>query len=128
MDIKEAVILRLKSLGYKKQEGDGPALEYSVAQSEQWLLSNLNQRDVPDGLLCVWADMAAAQMMMEQRASGADGMETPAPVVKSVSEGDTSVTYAVSERSAAELQLDALLARMMRPEENVLAAFRRMKW
>lgn len=128
MDILTAVTARLLSLGYAATGEDSPALDYQIAKAESALKAGTNQAEVPDGLFEVWADMAAGRFLSERKASGRlDGYDFDAPA-KSISEGDTSITFALPAAGTAEDQFDAMLSRMINPGEHTLAAFRRIAW
>ena len=47
---------------------------------------------------------------------------------KSISEGDTSVTFAIADTGSFEDQFDAMLAKMVNPDAELIAAFRRLVW
>lgn len=128
MDILTAVILRLTSLGYTVLEADSAMIDYDVVRAEDWLKANLNQAEVPNNLFYVWADMAAGLFLVDKKAAGQlpdHHFEAP---VKSISEGDTSVAFAVGETGTAERQFDAMLAKLIHPDEAILATFRRVAW
>lgn len=77
----------------------------------------------------MWADMAAGLFLTDKKASGglADTYDFDAPA-KSISEGDTSVTFALADSSSFEEQFDAMLDKMVHPDEELIAAFRRLVW
>lgn len=128
MDIFAIATIRLASLGYTTQEADRTALECYIERAAIWLKSNLNRAEVPIELSFVWADMAAGLFLYDKKAAGLlpeIQFETP---VKSISEGDTSVSFVAPEAGTAERQFDALLARLIHPDEAVLVAFRRLSW
>nr|DAQ76782.1 MAG TPA: head to tail adaptor [Caudoviricetes sp.] len=129
MDILAAVTARLSALGYTADEADKGALEYNTAKAETYLKSSTNQLEVPEGLLYVWADMAAGYFLTDKKASGglSDTYDFGAPA-KSISEGDTSVTFALADSGSFEEQFDAMLEKMTHPNEELILAFRRLVW
>ena len=44
------------------------------------------------------------------------------------SEGDTSVTFAIADTGSFEDQFDAMLEKMVNPDAELIAAFRRLVW
>ena len=66
---------------------------------------------------------------LDKKASGglADTYDFDAPA-KSISEGDTSVTFALADSGSFEEQFDAMLDKMVHPDEELIAAFRRLVW
>lgn len=130
MTVFEAVVLRLAMLGYKVIEDDMPGLEYLISKCEKDILADINQKELPDGLFYTLVDMVAGQFMFNKKAAGdLEGFDFEAPV-KSITEGDVSVTFAGGSdgASSAEARFDALLSKLMHPAQSTLAAFRRMRW
>lgn len=130
MTVFEAVVLRLAMLGYKVIEDDTPGLEYLISKCEKDILADINQNALPDGLFYTLVDMVAGQFMFNKKAAGdLEGFDFEAPV-KSITEGDVSVTFAGGSdgASSAEARFDALLSKLMHPAQSTLAAFRRLKW
>lgn len=130
MTVFEAVVLRLAMLGYKVIEDDTPGLEYLISKCEKDILADINQNVLPDGLFYTLVDMVAGQFMFNKKAAGdLEGFDFEAPV-KSITEGDVSVTFAGGSdgASSAEARFDALLSKLMHPAQSTLAAYRRMRW
>lgn len=130
MTVYEAVVLRLAMLGYEVTEDDKPGLEYLISKCEKDILADINQKELPEGLFYTLVDMVAGQFMFNKKAAGdLEGFDFEAPV-KSITEGDVSVTFASGSdgASSAEARFDALLATLMHPAQSTLAAFRRMRW
>lgn len=73
--------------------------------------------------------MAAGMFLTDKKASGAlsEVYDFDAPA-KSISEGDTSVTFAIADTGSFEDQFDAMLAKMVNPDAELIAAFRRLVW
>ena len=129
MDTLAAVSARLAALGYTVTDADNAALDYNIRKAETYLKASTNQLEVPEGLFYVWADMAAGLFLTDKKAAGglADTYDFEAPA-KSISEGDTSVTFALSDSGSFEQQFDAMLERMAHPDEELVTAFRRLAW
>lgn len=130
MTVFEAVVLRLAMLGYKVIEDDTPGLEYLISKCEKDILADINQNALLDGLFYTLVDMVAGQFMFNKKAAGdLEGFDFEAPV-KSITEGDVSVTFAGGSdgASSAEARFDALLSKLMHPAQSTLAAYRRMRW
>ena len=129
MDVFSAVTARLAALGYSVAEADSAALEYNIKKAEATLKARTNRREVPVGLFYVWADMAAGLFLSDKKAAGAlsEVYDFEAPA-KSISEGDTSVTFAIADTGSFEEQFDAMLAKLVNPDGALIAAFRRLAW
>ena len=129
MDILAAVTARLDSLGYTATDADSAALDYNIKRAETKLKVSTNRLEVPEGLFYVWADMAAGLFLMDKKASGGlSGVFDFSAPAKSVSMGDTSVTFAIADMGSFENQFDAMLTKMANPDEDLILAFRRLTW
>ena len=129
MDILVAVTARLSALGYTVDEADSMALDFNIKKAEATLRGVTNQPEVPGGLFYVWADMAAGLFLIDKKASGAlaEVFDFSAPA-KSISEGDTSVSFAIADGGTFETQFDAMLAKLVDPDQDLIIAFRRLAW
>lgn len=129
MGVSSIVSMRLAALGYTPVESDAAMLQYNIAKAELTLKHDTNRPEVPEGLLYVWADMAAGMFLKDKKASGglAGTYDFSAPA-KSISEGDTSVSFALADSGSFEQQFDTMLDEMIHPEDELVAAFRRLAW
>lgn len=129
MDIPTGVITRINALGYTVTEADRYLVDYNISKAKARLRIYTNQPEVPDGLYHVWVDMAAGMFLADKKAAGAlnEFYNFDAPA-KSISEGDTSVTFAIADTGSFEDQFDAMLAKMTEPDEELYVAFRRLVW
>ena len=132
MEMYEAVVGRLLTLGYSAAVDDKPAIEYLIIKCRVELLANINRKELPDGLFCVLVDMAAGNFLHDKLAAGnleIDGVDF-SQQPKSITEGDVKVDFAGASDgvSSAEAQFRSKLEGMMHPPERVLGPFRRMRW
>lgn len=129
MDTLAAVSARLAALGYTVTDADNAALDYNIRKAGTYLKASTNQPEVPEGLFYVWVDMAAGLFLADRKASGglADTYNFEAPA-KSISEGDTSVTFALAGSGSFEDRFDAMLERMVHPNAELITTFRRLVW
>ena len=104
------ILTAVTALGYTVTETDSAALDYNIKKAETTLKVRTNQLEVPEGLFYVWADMAASMFLTDKKASGAlsEVYDFDAPA-KSISEGDTSVTFAIADTGSFEDQFDAIV-------------------
>lgn len=97
---------------------DDEVLGIIADNATERLLNKLNRDDVPDGLILAWSYMVVGEYLKYAKnagklkdAEGNDIVDLDA-AVSSISEGDTSVSYAVgasSGSSTPEQRLDALI-------------------
>lgn len=129
MDILTTITTRLMALRYALTGNDMEALHYYIKKAETVLKGKTNQPEIPDGLLYVWADMAVGMFLQDKKTAGAlsDLYDFSAPA-KSISEGDASVTFAVADAGSFEDQFDAMLTKMVNPDEELILSFRRLIW
>lgn len=126
----EDVTRRLATLGYQATEADGPGIDYSISKCEAALLAEINHKELPDGLFFTLVDMAAGAFLREKLASGSlelEGMDFSSSV-KSVTEGDVSVSFAGGGSGSPEARFLSRLAELEHPPEGILAAYRRLRW
>lgn len=133
MTAYDAVVVRLAMLGYDVTDADTAGLNFLLDKCERDILADINQTVLPDGLFYPYVDMVAGQFLYDKKASGGldgiEGFDFSAPV-KSISEGDVSVTLAGASdgASTAESRFDAMLQSMMHPPASILAVYRRLRW
>ncbi len=132
MGVYEAAVARLAMLGYTATEEDEPALEYLIAKCRVELLTNINHKELPNGLSYTLADMVAGSFLQDKLAAG--GLEIEgvdfSRQPKSITEGDVKVDFAGASdgASSAEARFRSQLDAMIHPSERVLGAFRRLRW
>ena len=120
----DLIIKRLASLGYVVTELDTCLLEFCTAKIENHIKNACNISSIPDGLWQVVVERICGEFLFVKKASGM-GFDFEA-VVKTVSAGDTTVTFDVGQ--SAEAHFDNLLHTMMCTGEGDLACYRKIKW
>lgn len=88
---KEEIAIRLATLGYNATTLDDGLIDYLIQSVYQSILNECNVEEVPEGLKFVAIDMICGHILVNKLANGAIDIEK---AVQSISEGDTSVTYA----------------------------------
>lgn len=129
MEIFTTVVARIAGLGYIVTDKDNAVVRYNISKAEAQLKAETNQSEVPEGLFYVWVDMAAGLFLTDKKAAGAlaEVYDFDAPA-KSISEGDTSVTFAIADTGSFEDQFDAMLSKMITPDPDLIIAYRRLVW
>lgn len=120
---------RLAMLGYTATEADAGALCYLLTQTENDIRAECNIDELPSDLLDVVIDRTAGAFLMEKKATGQlEGFNLDI-VEKSVSAGDTSVTYATGEGCLTpEQRLDKLIADLTGRGKKRVSRYRRLVW
>ncbi|MGL5513622.1 MAG: hypothetical protein ACRDBM_10375 [Sporomusa sp.] len=123
--LKDDVILRLQSFGYTVTTEDEWMLKFCMDKVVTHIKNNCNVAKVPKGLWPIAIDMICGEFLYGKKASGQSvGIDFEA-VVKSVKEGDTTITF--TDADSAEDKYDALISYLMHTETD-FAAFRRLRW
>lgn len=120
---------RLAMFGYIATETDASVLCYLLAQTENDIRAQCNIDKLPADLLDVVIDRTAGAFLMEKKATGQLEDFDLDIVEKSISEGDTSVTYATGDGSLTpEQRLDKLIADLTGRGKERVSRYRRLVW
>lgn len=121
----EDVIARLQSLGYMVVDGDQYAVEFAI-QKVTWTIRNeCNVAEIPDGLHNIAVDMVCGEFLSIMKGSGRLSEFDVENAIKSIKEGDTQVTYAVSDMANP---FDWLINYLMNYGKSQFIAYRRFAW
>lgn len=123
MDIKTDVVTRLKGFGYTVVTEDDPLIDYMISKVEQDLKNLTNLNEVPTGLKFEWVDAVCGEFLSMKMATGK--LENISQIVKSISEGDTTVTY--SEKMTPEAQFLVCLE-SLKIDVSAVIRYRVMTW
>ena len=135
MAMIDDVKARLESMGYEVDEETGSTdlflINFMIQKTEAHIKNSCNISSIPDGLYQIAVDMACGNFLYEKKAVDADsltGFDLDA-AVKQISEGDTSITYALGEGSTTpEARLDAFIAYLIGYGEKDFVTYRCMTW
>lgn len=133
VNIYSEVAKRLKSLGVHAASENDYGVKYATDNAETTIKNETNLNIVPEGLRYTWIDMAAGYYLQESKATGRlkiCGVELSEAPVKSITEGEVSITFASTSDGAKtpEARLDELIKRLINPPQSVYAKFRRIVW
>lgn len=117
---------RLKTLGYEFVHEDSWLMGFVVQKVENYIKSSCNLDEVPEGLFAIEVDMVCGEFLSAKKQSGQLSEFDFEPVVRSISEGDTSVSYATED--TVSQKFDTLLERMAHPNSDEFARYRRVQW
>lgn len=122
---KEKALLRLKALGLEDTDED--ILTLNLDSTLCGLLSDLNRKELPEGMLHVWADMAAGMTALAVFGTQTDeNGEGKGGTVTSIKEGDTSVSY--DGATSARCLIIEEARRLISPPASIIARYRRLSW
>lgn len=122
----EKVKERLVSLGYECVESDDFALGFIISQKEQYIKHFCNINEVPACLEWVLIDMVCGEFLLGKKTMGQLTSMGIEPIVKRLTEGDTTVEYnATTDREAT---FNAYLDKMIHGHNSDLIAHRKLRW
>ena len=107
---------RLFDLGFETEENEKELLEIALNRAEQTIMNTCNCEKVPYELRFVALDMAAGEYLLAAYGKGED------EGVKSISEGDVSVTY--KDKS----KIDEIIDGLLNAGREEILSYRRIKW
>lgn len=117
---------RLASLGYECVESDDFALKFTIDKAEQHIKHFCNISEVPACLEHVLVDMVCGEFLLAKKSMGQLSSVQIEPIVKRLTEGDTTVEYnATTDREAT---FNAYLTKMAHGHEADLLAHRKLRW
>ena len=123
--MRDDVIERLKSLGYTVTAEDGFGLMFVIDKVTNIIKNDCNISEIPDGLYHIAVDMVCGEFLLVKKQGGQLADFNAESAIKQISQGDTSITYAVSEGTAG---IDGLISLLMNKDRSQFATYRRFKW
>lgn len=125
------VIKRLKSFGYTFDEKDTDTLNFIIEKTEELIKSTCGISDIPKAVHCAEVDMVTAEFLEQKKASepaALSAIDLDA-AVKSIQEGDTTITYAVDSGTLTpERRLDLVIEMLKNSGRAVFCANRCVVW
>lgn len=115
------IIKRLSTLGYEATSEDDALIDYLIGAVYQSILNDCNINEVPKELKYVAIDMVCGHILQNKLAMGSIDVEK---AIKSIKEGDTTVTYA--DGSDPKSYLSRYYGNLIRNKK--LVRFRRLEW
>ena len=129
MVVREDVIDRLKQLGYTAAEIDYEQIDFELEKIVNYVMNYCNTHIIPDILDNRIIDRVCADFLYFKKNSGSlEGFNYDA-VVKSIKEGDTTITYAVGQgEDTPENRFDAFVKQLDRGFDKWITPHRRLRW
>ena len=126
----EMVTKRLESFGYTLKPNDEYALGFLLEKTKLDILNFCNIKELPLELNYVAIDIVCGEFLLEKKSVGAlslNDIDLNAVAIKSISEGDTNVSYATENTQGALQKLDTLIQNLL-DSKKYLYKFRRIAW
>lgn len=128
----ESVTERLNMFGYEIQEGDEPKIIYSIGLITENIRNFCNlYGDLPEELKYYSVDKICGDFLKTKLMTGNlsfEDIDFNAPTVQSITEGDTSVTYAVGASDSEAQKMTKFIDSLNATDKNILYRFRRFEW
>ena len=119
---------RLAVFGYVLTENDTWLIEFTTSKIENDIKNLCNVAVIPEELYQTKIDMIAGDFLFAKKNMGQITSIDLTTAVKSIQEGDTSITYAIGDGNfTPEQRFDAIINSLRNPCID-FAAFRRIKW
>jgi hypothetical protein len=126
---REQVISRLKMLGYTATVEDNDHLDYELNKTINYVMNYCNITTIPEILNPRIIDRICADFLYYKKNSGSlEGFNYDA-VIKSIKEGDTTLTYAVGQgEDTPENRFDSFVKQLERGFDKWITPHRRLRW
>lgn len=119
----EDVKKRLAMFGYTVVEDDAWLLSFNISKVENHIKNQCNVETIPEGLYEIAVDMVVGEFLLGKKATNQlTGFDIEG-AVKSISEGDTSITFAGNN----EERMNQLIAYLLHDSAD-FSSYRRIKW
>ena len=123
------VVVRLKQLGYVANESDYEQIEFELAKVINYVKNYCNITSIPDILDYRIIDRVCSDFLYYKKNSGSLNGFNYDTVIKSIKEGDTTLTYAVGQgEDTPENRFDAFVKQLERGFDKWITPHRRLRW
>lgn len=129
MVTNEMVVERLAQLGYTAVDGDEEQIDFELNKILNYTMNYCNITKIPDILDYRIIDRVCSEFLNYKKNSGSlEGFNYDA-VIKSIKEGDTTITYAVGQgEDTVENRFDSFVKSLERGFDKWLTPHRRLRW
>ena len=123
------VINRLKQLGYPVTDADDEQIDFELQKILNYVMNYCNITTIPEILDPRIIDRVCSDFLFYKKNSGSlDGFNYDA-VIKSIKEGDTTITYAVGQgEDTPENRFDTFVKNLERGFDKWITPHRRLRW
>ena len=129
MVVRENVIKRLKQLGYTAVEADNDQIDFELDKTLNYVKNYCNITDIPEILNPRIIDRVCGDFLFYKKNSGSLENFNYDAVIKSIKEGDTTITYAVGQgEDTPENRFDTFVKSLDRGFDKWITPHRRLRW
>ena len=125
----EHIVKRLAQLGYVVEDYDHDVIEFELDKIINYVKNYCNITEIPTIVEPRMIDRVCSEFLFYRKNSGAlEGFNYDA-VIKSIKEGDTTITYAVGQgEDTPENRFDAFVKSLERGFDKWITPYRRLRW
>lgn len=129
MVVMNNVVVRLKQLGYVVTESDYDQIDFELQKTLNYVMNHCNITKIPEILDPRIIDKVCGDFLYYKKNSGSlKGFNYDA-VIKSIKEGDTTISYAVGQgEDTPENRFDAFVKSLDRGFDKWITPWRRLRW
>lgn len=129
MVVRDGVIDRLKQLGYTATESDYDHIDFELNKTLNYVKNYCHIDEIPEILDYRIIDRICGYFLYYKKNSGSlNGFDYDV-VIKSIKEGDTTLTYAVGAgEDTPENRFDAFVKSLERGFDKWITPYRRLVW
>lgn len=129
MVVRENVINRLGHLGYTATENDYDQIDFEIEKTLNYVMNYCNITKIPEILDPRIVDRVCSDFLYYKKNSGSlKGFNYDA-VIKSIKEGDTTISYAVGQgEDTPENRFDTFVKSLERGFDKWITPWRRLRW
>lgn len=131
----EAILRRLKSLGYKTTESDDYTIAFCIGKVEEYIKNFCNISELPDGLYHTAVDMVCGEFMRDKLSTGGLNLDGGGTIIAGgkiteIKEGDTTVKFSSTSSSGGSSSTGTIedLIDKLTQRDGDLMCYRKIKW
>ena len=126
---REQIIKRLKMFGYTVDQSDYDHLDYEMSKILNYVQNYCNITVIPEILDPRIIDRICSDFLYYKKNSGSLEGFNYDEVIKSIKEGDTTITYAVGQgEDTPENRFDAFVKSLERGFDKWITPHRKLRW
>ena len=127
---RNQIVNRLKQLGYTATEADNEQIDFELTKIRNYVINNFTRSNsIPEILDPRIIDQVCCEFLFYKKNSGSLEGFNYDNVIKSVKEGDTTITYAVGQgEDTPENRFDAFVKSLERGFDKWCAVHRSIVW